>query len=420
VDYEGIHTRLRFVRQARGLSYLGLARLSGVTHTALHQIEAGKNIPGLDTAEKIAVALGVDPRWFAYGIGDPSTKAVFQMSVTPGFDPLDDVDKLRTILQGQGGHIDDLYKYLDPIGASQWMALRHQQDFAKEVEAVPLRQAGRRISSELGESAFDILGLGAGTAIHEIGLLLQMKPATDVRLILLDVSQPLLVAGGHNASVRLPHNQHIPVIGVLGNFHQLPTYSHLFNGHGPRRRVVTMFGYTFGNLDNEVRFIRSSLSWLNRGDLLLLDVARALAPADRLEQIKKAEPVLSARRSSPWVEQIESFLTGPILRYGPGVRGVKVTPRLDVHSCVVPGSYAIEMQATVKSEGQSPKQFSVGYAKRYDVEGLKDCLRAEDWHMIEHWVYADDRCMLCLFERGTVKPKRTRSGARNARCDSDC
>ncbi len=59
MDHEGLPTRLRFLRQARGLSYHALARLSGVTHTSLHQIEAGNNIPGLDTAEKIALALGL-------------------------------------------------------------------------------------------------------------------------------------------------------------------------------------------------------------------------------------------------------------------------------------------------------------------------------------------------------------------------
>ena len=258
------------------------------------------------------------------------------------------------------------------------------------------------------EGAFDILGLGAGTAVQELALLLQLKTLTDGRLFLLDVSQPLLVSAGHNASLRLPRESQIPVIGVLGNFHQLPAYSYLFESRAPRKRVVTMFGYTFGNLANEVRFVRSALSWLNRGDYLLLDVARAMAPADRPDMLRKAEPLLSARRSSPWVQQVEEFLTGPIVRYGKGISGIQVEAHLDVHSCVVPGSYALEMMATVQSEGHLPRRFSIGHTKRYDVEALKDCLRKEDWHMIEHWPYADDRCMLCLFERGTVKPKRSR------------
>lgn len=408
VDCEGIHTRLRFVRQARGLSYHALARLSGVTHTALHQIEAGKNIPGLDTAEKIAIALGVDPRWFGYGIGDPAMNAMFQIAVTPGFNPLHDVEKLRTLLQGQCGYIDDIYKYLDPCGAAQWVSMRQQPDFAREAQAVPIEKAAARISVELGDSAFDILGLGAGTALHEIGLLLHLKPTLDVRLLLLDVSQPLLVAAGHNASTMLPRNRNIPVIGVLGNFHQLPSFVHLFDDYAPRKRVVTMFGYTFGNQENEVRFIRNSLSWLHRGDLLLLDMARALAPSDQPEQIKKAEPGLSSRRSPHWAQQVEEFLSGPVWRYGQRVREVTITPKLDLHSCVIPGSYALDLDATVKCEGQLLKRFSLGSAKRYDVERLKDCLRNEDWHMIEHWTYADDRCMLCLFERGTTAPKRPR------------
>lgn len=47
-----------------------------------------------------------------------------------------------------------------------------------------------------------------------------------------------------------------------------------------RRRLLTILGNTFGNLDNEIGFIRSILTGLVHGiwDLLLLDVSLTHAP----------------------------------------------------------------------------------------------------------------------------------------------
>lgn len=65
---EGVAVRLRETRAARGLSVLALATRAGLSHTAVGNLERG-TMPGLDTAEALANALGVSPGWLAYGLG---------------------------------------------------------------------------------------------------------------------------------------------------------------------------------------------------------------------------------------------------------------------------------------------------------------------------------------------------------------
>lgn len=68
--YKGIRDRLRAVRKARALTLVALGSAAGVTHATIQHIETGRTVPGIDTVEKIATALGVDPRWLAYGGDD--------------------------------------------------------------------------------------------------------------------------------------------------------------------------------------------------------------------------------------------------------------------------------------------------------------------------------------------------------------
>ena len=65
---EGVASRLRETRTARGLSVLALATAAGLSHTAVGNVERG-TMPILATAEALATALGVSPGWLAYGLG---------------------------------------------------------------------------------------------------------------------------------------------------------------------------------------------------------------------------------------------------------------------------------------------------------------------------------------------------------------
>lgn len=66
---EGVAQRLADTRAARGLSMRALARLAGLTDTAVRSTESGLSVPSIATAEALAKALDLSPAWLAYGIG---------------------------------------------------------------------------------------------------------------------------------------------------------------------------------------------------------------------------------------------------------------------------------------------------------------------------------------------------------------
>lgn len=66
---QGLGPRLLAARTARRLSRLALARVAGVSHTTIGNLEAGKTTPRADLCESLALALEVSPCWLAYGVG---------------------------------------------------------------------------------------------------------------------------------------------------------------------------------------------------------------------------------------------------------------------------------------------------------------------------------------------------------------
>lgn len=61
--------RLLQARTARGFSRNALGKLSGLSHTALGNIEDKGHMPSVGTVEALAKALRCDPCWLAYGAG---------------------------------------------------------------------------------------------------------------------------------------------------------------------------------------------------------------------------------------------------------------------------------------------------------------------------------------------------------------
>jgi transcriptional regulator with XRE-family HTH domain len=56
-----IGSRVRELREERGLTITDLANRAGLTRNAVSRIELGHRTPSVDTADKIAHALGVGP-----------------------------------------------------------------------------------------------------------------------------------------------------------------------------------------------------------------------------------------------------------------------------------------------------------------------------------------------------------------------
>ena len=157
-----------------------------------------------------------------------------------------------------------------------------------------------------------------------------------------------------------------------------------------------MFGYTFGNLHNEMKFIQNNLAAADYDDLLLLDVTLVNAPADQPKKVLAVEPALSGSRPADFNQRLEEFITEPVRRHLYDVGELKVKRELNLTSCTVPGSYAIDMKV-VLPDG---KQFSVAYVKRYALEQLAARLAAEGWELLKEWRYAEDfnPSLLALFQ----------------------
>lgn len=398
---QGFHQRLRKLRTKADLSQRRLGALAGLSDATVQAIEQGGRMPGIDTVERLATVLGVSDSWLAYGEG-ALMRDDLHYWIAPDFDPIKATLDLNTLLANKSGHIEQSYIYIDHLGAASWCALTKLTNHAAMVESLPLNKVARALLNR-SDAFLDIIGLGCGTARHEIRLVshLLQEGQGDLRLFILDISQALLSIAYQQARELLGGQPSVVVQAMLGDFHKLPAYEHVFKAHTPRQRAFCMFGYTLGNLANEIKFLRSSLSLANPGDFLLLDVTLCRAPAQDPDAIIKADPPLSKRRPADYQKLLEDFMTTPIRRYVGQAAQITVTPHLDTRSCSIPGSYAIEFQATVDDPNYAGKSFAVAYVKRYEPKALIATLDAEGWELIDDWRYGGEfqPAMLALFRR---------------------
>lgn len=401
---EGVASRLKRARLDQGLSQRRLCELAELSAATVRQIETGKNrMPVLDTIEKLAAALGVSSQWLAYGV---ESMPEFNCWRPPGFDPTQMHAELLALLHSQGGHIEQSYCYLDTAGASNWLHFVSQPDYATFRESLPLAAIAEVIAAQLSTKEVDLIGLGAGTARHEVRIVHSLAGGFDsVRLFLLDISQPLLTIGMHHARDSLAAFHNVSVWGIQGNFHKLSAYVPALRSTKRRQRVYCMFGNTFGNLDNELRFLQNTFSAADDGDLLLLDVSVVRASIDHPKEVLAKDPAFGSRPAD-FRKRMEDFITEPIRRLLPESK-MTVRAELNTACCTIPGSYTIDFRAQLPAG----KTFSVAYAKRYDPAQLAQRLRVEGWEPVETWRYSEgfNPSLLSLFRLS--RRRRGRGGA---------
>lgn len=389
--YEGMGARLEQARESAGYSRRGLSEKAGLANQTAFMIETGRRMPSVETVERLANVLGVSPAWVAYG--SQPVRRLKNYLTAPGYDPLKLGLDQAELLHGCGGTIDQSMLYLDPYGAAQYSVI------AETYKGLPLKKAAQQIAN--CKEALSVIALGSGLARHETRLvdhLLRLptfaaadEPSLDFFLV--DLSQPLLSVGYRHACETLDPYA-VPITAIEGDFRKLPSFMEYFETRGPRRNLATMLGYTIGNFSNEVAFLRDSLVGFRRGDLLLLDFGvKADDPA-------ATDPILSG--NIPSREQrsaLFAFLLNPVTRvYGFDAK-IEVTPTLTTASCVVPGSYAVELHATVQTKS-GPKTFIAASWKRYDPKKFGSALKSVGWEQIDSWEFDEDRpSILALFRR---------------------
>lgn len=255
-------------------------------------------------------------------------------------------------------------------------------------ESMPLGPMAAKILESTGRGCIDLIALGAGDGRQEVRLALHIlekggelfsRHRADLCLHLLDISQPLLSEAYRHAAASLASRRGVTVWAIQGNFHHLPRYTQLHYApeRAHRRRVITMLGNTWGNLDNEPSFIRHCLGDFAPNDLLLMDVDLARAPADQPDAIRRQDHALQNGMKPAHVE----WLGGPLLRYCQGAVDVKFRYELETN-CPVPGSYCLDAMATVTGADKRERRFSVFRFKRYDLERLTKLLASHGWQLL--------------------------------------
>ena len=405
--YLGLAERLLQFRRTQQLTAVEVAREAGISLRALHLIEKGKVMPSMETLERLARATKLDPGWLGFGVS--ANGLAPHITVVPGFDGDSLVTDLIAILKGRTGVIDDVFKYLDLTGAHEWRSLLHQPDFSSIVASFPMQELIECLASLFRvDDAIDVVGLGCGTAEREITVIKKLlaRRRTNLRLLLLDISVNLLGSAIH-ASDEFSRAHSVPVLALLGNFHNMSEYAHLLTGDYPRRRVITMFGLTFSNLDNEVQFLRRCMRWVNDQDILVLDIPAAATESTDPAEIKRRDKTLARKRNGEWHSAAFRFLTGPLRRNLDRISDIKIETELDQASCVIPGSYAVLHSAQVQLQSGEEKQFVIGYSKRYVLSKLAAHMDCEGWKLVNGFAYGPDNYgLVAVFQRMSDRRKR--------------
>jgi transcriptional regulator with XRE-family HTH domain len=377
LEYSRLAALIRQRREEALLSQADLAEKAGLSRALLIKIESGKRRL---TAKSLRAFLKVpELRLETEAMLLPTPGAdrePLNWFVPHSFDGVAMLDDLKRRLQ-RGCSLEQTYAYLDHQSAADYCKDINDPAYgALYRQSIPTQEIASQILEHHGEHPMDLIALGPGDGGLEISLvqsLIGIKPEADfdIRFYLLDISQPLLSRAHRNAKDKLEQNKRVVVVAMQGNFHQLPYFEQIFYSPSRRNRVFTMVGGTFGNLEDEIRFLTSALSIARKGDLLVFDFLLAHAQADDEANIRAIDPVF---RSKPR-ENAVRFLTGPFRRYT-SYRSIELKYDLRLE-LPVPGSYEIDVTVLADRE-----RFSVFRFRRYDPASLRASLSRVGWNTI--------------------------------------
>jgi transcriptional regulator with XRE-family HTH domain len=382
--------KMATAREAAGLTQRALATRSGLSLKTICNIEMGRHSPSHGTVLRLLLVkeLGLEHKDVPWRFRPkPDTGSTPNCWIAPGYESLKMFAELIEAVNGPGGKVEQTFVYLDHRSAENWNELCNQSEYVtKYRERMPLDAMAQRILEETGHVRLDVMALGSGDGKQETRLVehlldgaQRVQKTTDLRLYLLDVSQPLLNEGYQHAAAKVARRG-VLVQAIQGNFHHWPRYTqlHYVPERSHRRRVVTMLGFTFGNLDNEVSFFEQTLIGLVPDDLLLLDVLLAVADPQRPDDVQRKD---SALQSGPSPLH-EKWLAGPLRRYCENLKSVELKHTLNVMT-IVPGSYAINVAAEIELRDGQRRYFpSLHRYKRYNLARLAETMRYLGWELL--------------------------------------
>ena len=392
INWKLFGERLYHRRSEAKLSQKEVGAKSGVTGTFIRYIENAVKHPSRKTLLRLLAIPELKMK-----VSDVTQRSPDGVETTwlptaylaPRYDPVRMMMKMTSLLSGSGGQLEQSLIYLEPQSAADWMATSNTAAYSDAYRSIiPFPAIAKSISDFAGQSMLEINALGCGDGKTEVMLVKRLSDLlpsrSGIRLNLLDVSHSLLIEANTHANAVL---EGVSVFAIHGDFHELPSYPQGQPKSRPICRLFTMLGYTLVNLQDEVRFFRDTLSGCDTGDLFLVDILTVAAPPEQPDEILRLDPALRAKqlRSSH-----EAWLSGPIRRHCAGATDVKFNLELDTQ-CPVPGSYGIDVIATVTMSGGKPqRRFLMQRFRRYDPQKLADTLAAVGWEQQAIFLYGAD------------------------------
>lgn len=369
-------------RDQAELSLKKLAKRAGLCKNTIHNLEHGVHNPTAETMRRIFTVseLGLSPTDL-----QASTSGEWNPNlwVAQGYNPVQMIGELFRQINGPGGSIEQTFLYLDGQSAADFLAICSTEHFSDSFRKTrPLHEVAEQIARLTRATPVDVNALGPGDGKSEIALishLLDLDPAPGMRLHLLDISHPLLVASMTLAAQTFI-GRPIHMRGLHADFHKLNLSEPLQAGAfaTTRRRVYTLLGYTLPNLDNELKFFESLAACAAPGDVCIVDIQTTYAESDDPAEIRAKDPAFNVPPPANYLK----FTTGPLWRYGRGIRDIRCHFELGTE-CLIPGSYEINLIAMVEMLNGQEKRFVVGRFKRYDLKRLGESLRGRGW--IPEW-----------------------------------
>ncbi len=322
----------------------------------------------------------------------------------PGFNLEHIYTEMKRNVNANGGALDPMYLYLDHESADRWCRLVNEDDYNTHALSGDLiNWIADEVLFYLKDDALNknqirIIGLGCGDGKNETELTWSLlnKRAMNMELYLFDCSPYLTHMAFDHATKILGKKKEISIHAVEGNFERLHDLPFLFHSPlGTRQlRVGCLFGNSLGNLSNELHFVEDSLSAFHQGDLLIMDVGLAYAPADQPEEVKRKDPRLSSKEG--WYGAFEQWMRSPLEQHRRGYKSIQLQSAFDNRTCPVPGSYSVVVQANIDNQAT----ITLVRIRRYEQEQLNRSMYELGWRSLGGKIFGpDNHRLLCVFER---------------------
>ena len=391
-QFQRFSALLRQRRESAHLTRGEVSKRAGLSERTIKNIENGQVSPSRDTLLRLLEVEELKLTWKDVlgdlpqlgPVSEESSDSSYNCYVPPGYEPLRMFQQHVRMLNGPGGHIEQTNAYLEHRSALSYVSMCNDVEYVTAFRAkYPLDVLARWIHSSGGQEPLKVIALGSGDGYLEIRLvqhLLSMRPKPDIELLLFDISQPLLTTAYQRAVDTFGEQSAVHTLLVHGNFHDLGQYPQVSYtpAKGRRRRIYTMLGSTIANLDSEPRFFEHSLAHCQTGDMLLLDFQPRTSPVGASEDVTRGQ---DPAFHHPVKQALADWLGAPFRSHCPDYVSHDFSLQL-VHQCLIPGSYALDAIATVRTKSQTERRFSMFRFKRYDEALLAESLARFGWEKL--------------------------------------